>query len=416
MRRLLTVGIVDAGAASLATFLTTVFAVRYLPADELGVYALFVLAWGLAAVVPHLLVLLPAEVRILDYPEADRSRAFTQTMPLGARVALVAAIGVIVALLPARSLAGSEVLVAFTTTCFVAAFLSPLQDHIRRLLHMAGRSAAAAAVSLAQLTIVALALAGLLATDVDPAWAPFGALALANAGSLVSGMLLARARGDELPHREFTIRELSTPSGLRLLVVGAVGAGTDFLAGWLVAGLAGATVLGLTAAAYVAARPIGVFATGVSAVISPRSMEAGRTRNAREGIRLTRLGRRLILAAGLAYLLIAGFVWPLNPVVHLLPAAYAVSGLVALSIVGIVLEASVFPENAQLIGGGRESDLIVVEGVATTPVLLFALTAGVTGSYAIPLGSIGYGVVRWGGLAWAMRRLHGPRLPGELGS
>jgi hypothetical protein len=56
------------------------------------------------------------------------------------------------------------------------AVASTLQDHVRRVLHMAGAHWRAAMVSLVQLVAIACSLAVLELTRVRPVWRPFAAL------------------------------------------------------------------------------------------------------------------------------------------------------------------------------------------------------------------------------------------------
>jgi hypothetical protein len=71
-RRLLPAGLLDAGLASLASFVVGVYAARFLPASELGAYALFFTAFLLAAVVPAQLILTPAEIAAVGVARGER--------------------------------------------------------------------------------------------------------------------------------------------------------------------------------------------------------------------------------------------------------------------------------------------------------------------------------------------------------
>ncbi len=66
-------GLVDAGASSLATFVTGVAATRLLDSSELGAYAIFFSAWLLASQLPTALILVPAEAKLVHIPSKERA-------------------------------------------------------------------------------------------------------------------------------------------------------------------------------------------------------------------------------------------------------------------------------------------------------------------------------------------------------
>ena len=78
-------------------------------------------------------------------------------------------------------------------TAALTTILSPVQDHLRRVFHLADQSWRAAATSAVQFGVATVCLAvGYFAFDVPAAWLPFGSLAVANAASLTAGFALAR--------------------------------------------------------------------------------------------------------------------------------------------------------------------------------------------------------------------------------
>jgi hypothetical protein len=83
--------------------------------------------------------------------------------------------------------ASTRVLWAHALTMTACAALTPLQEHVRRVLHLAGISWHAAAVSLVQLGCVALALLLLARVQVPAIWRPFGALTIGTVVSLGAG-------------------------------------------------------------------------------------------------------------------------------------------------------------------------------------------------------------------------------------
>src|SRR5262249_30800921 len=89
--------------------------------------------------------------------------------------------------------------------------LSPIQDHVRRILHQAFRSPPAMEVSSVQLLVAVAAVAAMDVAHLDPLFIPLAALALANGVSLCVGLLFAWLdRGDG------TSRPPSPRSALRL--------------------------------------------------------------------------------------------------------------------------------------------------------------------------------------------------------
>jgi hypothetical protein len=76
---------------------------------------------------------------------------------------------------------------------------SPLQDHIRRLLHQAGWSFGAALVSLLQLAVVLTCVVAFHTAGLTALYIPPLALGTANLLSLAAGVVLARRRAGPGP-------------------------------------------------------------------------------------------------------------------------------------------------------------------------------------------------------------------------
>jgi len=406
-------GLLDSGLASLANFAVGVFAVRYFTAAELGIYSLFFSAVYLAAVVPANLVFLPARVRMLTAPQPQRLASFSSTAWTGAASAAAAALVVALALPSALSASDDlTFLVPLVATAYVAACLSPQQDHLRSLMHHGGASWLAAVVSLVQLVAAALVITVALLTDAPPAWVPFGGLIVANTASLAVGIALLRSHreGEALP--TFRLTDLAG-SGRWLMSTDLLREGADFVGRMIVLALTSAAILGVAAGARIAARPVDVFVLGLTAVIAPRSMRAGRERDAGHAGRLARVSYGAVVVTGLAYLAIAGGDWPWNPMARLTPIGYTIPGLVAFTIVASLAAGMLFVERTQLIGGERERSITAVEAVAVAAGLLSVLSAAAIGAFALPLMVLVSSVVRWLGYRRALRRLRGSSVPGE---
>ncbi len=405
-------GLVDAGSAALATFGTGVYAANYFDQDigELGVYGLFFAIFLVAAIVPFKLAFLPGEVRLLSLPQVEQLGGFRLTMPVGIPVAAAGSLVVLVALIPAGD-ADSSLLVPLAITTVLTAFLSPIQDHIRRVMHQAGRSWLAAATSIVQLVVAGSFIVVAVVVDIDKAWVPFGALVVANTFSIGVGLLLARRSSIRPSGRPYRLRSLGE-SGRWLTGFGLLPVGANFVAAAIVAVIAGSDILGSAEAARVAGRPLLVFVTGVSAVLNPPSLVAGRDRIRAEGDRLARIARVVVIGSGLLFLFWMGFDWVGNPMTRLVEAAYTVEFLTAATIITNIVWGMLFSEEAQLIGGGREVDIFKIYVVATFVQIAVAFTAPLTEAFAVPLSMLAFGIVRWIGYRSSLARLYsGPPDP-----
>jgi len=128
------------------------------------------------------------------------------------------------------------------------------------------------------------------------------------------------------------------------------------------------------------AQPILVVATGLSAVLAPPSMSAGLRRDRAEARRVSRVFYGVTAGLGILYLAVTAVDWPLNPFVRLVPAAYDVSWLVAVSVVASSLNGASFPGRFELIGANRERDLFGAEIVANIAQFSLATAMAAAGS------------------------------------
>lgn len=385
MSRAVPAGLIDAGMASLAHFLVGLAAVNLLDAADLGVYAVFFAAFMVSTIVPQFLVFTPAEVVAVSYPLSDRLIQLPQSLRLGIGPSLTGALVVLVAAIATASDTTHSVSLALACTAGVAVLVSPAQDHVRRLLHIARRSWRAAAVSAVQFLVVTAGLGTMIALDVPAEWIPFGSLALANVASLGLGLLLARPGDDAGTEPPLSFYELAR-SGRWLLTMALVPFGVGFAGALLIVELAGPEAMGYAEAARVAAQPILVLGTGLGAVLGPRGMEAAIRRNRPAAQKAMRMFLGLILVTGIAYLLIVGHPWFGNPMVYLVPPAYEVTGLVAVTIVANILTAAAFQHTSELMGGREETALMKMSLIASPFLLLGAATASFTGAFARSLG------------------------------
>lgn len=402
MRRDIVPGVLDAGLSSLATFVIGLYAARYLPPTILGGYALVFSAFMLMTKIPAQLLFKPAEIEIVSFPSPTRLRFLWQTVALGSLPVALSALAIAAWVFVAPPGIPVDVIVGLTCTAVLAAIVSPVQDHVRRMLHMGDGSWYAAAVSAVQLVGAAAGIAVLVNLEVPRSWVPFGALAVANILSLVAGFVLAR--GPHEPSAETRLRfgELAS-AGRWLLLIGLMPLAAGFAAGILVSHLAGAAALGYAEAARVLGQPPFVLSVGLGAVLGPRSMEAARLGRLTEARHLSRMYTLVTLLCGLPYLALVGFAWEWNPAHRLLPNAYAITGLVSATILGNMLIGMDWPYRSELLGAGRAMSLARLEGAANIARTGVATTAAATGAFAIPAGLVTLAAVRSLGYRVALR-------------
>jgi hypothetical protein len=131
-----------------------------------------------------------------------------------------------------------------------------------------------------------------------------------------------------------------------------------------------------------------VFATGLTAVLGPKVMASAMSMNEVGASTMLKRFFQLTAGAGILYLLIAGWATPWNPMQLIVPSAYVVTGLVAVTILSNIALASLFLRIEELMGARREVDLVRVALVASPLLVAVAFTAGATGAFARPLGTL----------------------------
>jgi hypothetical protein len=405
-------GVADAAAASLAAFATSLYAVRSLDVAALGDYALFFSAYVLAAVVPAQLVFGPANIIATAWSQPVRARLLSQLVRLGGPVAaLSSAVAVTAAcLLAADSDRGGAVL-PLALTAAVCACVSPLQDQVRAVLHLAGRSWAAARVSTIHASVVFVALGAMSTLQVSAAWVPLGALALGNIVSSTVALLISRAAPGAAAQRmpRFTVGQLSA-DGRWLLVIEAGAAGSFFLASAMVTLLAGPVALGHAEAARVVAHPLFVLTVGLSAVLGPRSMEAGRSLDALRADRIARAFAAILVAAAGAWTAVLLLPATGDVMSRLLPAGLAVPGLVPLTVLASLAVGLAYPARAELLGAGQVRRLVLPAMLASLACVAVSSVAAL-GAYARPCGWLAFGCVLARGYWHRRRALFRPRPP-----
>lgn len=393
LRRSLPAGVLDAGMASLATFITGLVAVRVFDDATTGIYAVFFTAFLFGHVLALNLIYLPSEIAAVGRPLGERLDIVPQSVSYGLTAGIVGAMASAFAVAVTFRLADASTLIALSTTAAAAIVLSPTQDHVRRMLHIDGLSWAAVAVSGVQLAVAIGAVGGMLLADINRAWIPFGALSMANATSLGTGVVLAhRRRGSHRTLVRLDVRRLLR-AGAWLLVGALIPAGVSLIGDAIVIHLAGEEALGYAEAARVVAMPVLVVAIGLSAVIGPRMMEAAIARNAAASRRVFVLFLLITGAGAVLYAAVAGFDWPLNPMSYLVPRAYTVGGLVLVTVAMHYIVGAFLILNSELIAARKEKSIAVVAATAAPMRLLLSATAAVTGAFARPVAYLGQSVV-----------------------
>jgi O-antigen/teichoic acid export membrane protein len=266
-------------------------------------------------------------------------------------------------------------------------------------------------VSLVQLLVVlggaALVLSGVVRTR--DSWMPLGVLAAANAASLVVGMLWVAPDDSTREARLEGDGASLLRSGGWLLVMGMLPHGAAVLAGLFLAQVRGPGALGYLEAARIVAQPILVFATGLNAVLGPRSMHAARAADAAPARRLSRRFVGAVLIVGIAYAGMFGAPHAWNLFTHLTPKAFEIPWVVMLMIVAHIALSLSLPERSELLGAERSRSLASIEAVASLATVLCALLAIIIGILALPLGLIVQAIVRH-----ALMRVHAMRLYGGV--
>lgn len=368
-------------------------AVNLLGDSDRGVYGVFFAAFIVGATFPHNLVYLPSQVYAVSRPGPEQLAHLGRTLVNGAGVAMLGSVALIVAAAVTASETSKAVTIALTVTTIINLAVSTGQDNTRRMLHIRGRHWSAASMSIVLFLTVVVSLAVMVAVGIPVAWIPFGSLIVANIVSSSFGFIRAGGLGRWAIPPELRAKALFR-SGRWILAQALIPTGAAFAAAAVITMLAGAVAMGYAESARVVAQPVLVFATGLTSVLGPRMMAAAMKKDEDRSASMMRRFTQLTVIAGAIYLLIAGWVTWWNPMELLVPSAYVVSGLVAVTIIANVAYASLFLYPEEMMGARREIDLARVSMVASPLYVVVAFTAGVTGAFARPLGIIALSAAR----------------------
>ena len=304
---------------------------------------------------------------------------------------------------------------ALLVTCAAAIVLSPIQDHVRKMLHIATLSWRAASVSVVQFLAVAAGVGVAIALDVPIAWVPFGVLAFANAVSLTFARVVSHLSSHGQPPEQLRFRSLAT-KGKWLVLHAAAPAVSGFALAAIIAGLASPEELGYAESARVVAQPVLVLSAGLTAVLGPRSMRAAMETDVGTARHTNRVYLLVMAFGALAYAAVAGWDWALNPMTFIVPSAFIVSGLVAVTVLANFIMSAVFLQVNELLGAARERKLALIAWIEAPIEVAIAFSAGITGAFARPLAYIGASGARYGmqarALAVGLRLAAGPSVVG----
>lgn len=384
-------GMVDAGASSAATFVAGVAAARMLDLPELGVYALIFAGLLLTTQLPTQLVLSPTEARLVERHASERPGFLLSAVAAAMPWALLAGVLTLGLGFLVGDDEGSASRLVLTVTGALATVFSPIQDHVRRMLHLAGRHWSAAWISVARAAIVGVSILLGSVFDLPAALLPLGSLALGDLFSMLPVLLSPNSRASRLPFRSSDLRI----SGTWLLVSSLAAPAAGFIASFAVTVFAGESALGLAEAARVTAQPLLVLAAGMAAVLGPQAMEAA---HRRDRARANALTRRMTVILGSAMVLYVGCTLlpeSINPVMWAVgPRAFELPWLTQLSILAAAANAVVLLQRSELVVLDRTKSLAGSEVVAGAVRGALGATAAWIHAWAVPVGFLAGGLTR----------------------
>lgn len=399
--RSLPAGLADVALASATSFVIGIDAARHLDAVSLGLWGLVFSAYLLAAVVPTEFILVPLEAALVSQARERQLRSVPRTLVIASLVGIPAS--VLAMTLAATFSNGVDATVAGRTALIgvLLGVTSPLQDHVRRLMHQAGWSTGAALVSASQVSVAVAAVVGLHALDVRGLYIPPLALALSNLASLTVGVIAARRRHGPGPGGAIDLYR-ATRMGGWLLGAGVADRATQFACLALLSLFVGNVGVGQYESTRVAAQPVLVFALGVLSVYRRPLMRSAQARDRRSARRAARTYTALVLGAAAAYAAFAAGRWAANPLPRLTPAAYDRAGFLVAVVLATAVTSVAMAPTSELVGSGWAKPYarqIVGQAVVLVALCLVALALG-AGVYAWPIALGGRAVL----LVVALRR------------
>ncbi|MCC6434734.1 MAG: hypothetical protein IT196_06855 [Acidimicrobiales bacterium] len=399
--RSLPAGLADVALASATSFVIGIDAARHLDVVSLGLWGLIFSAYLLAAVVPTEFILVPLEAALVSQSPQRQLRSVPRTLIIASLVGIPASV---LAMTLAASFSSGVPSTVAGRTALIGVLLgvtSPLQDHVRRLMHQAGWSAGAAMVSACQVVVAVVAVIGLHVLGVRGLYIPPLALALSNLSSLTFGVIAARRRAGPGPGGAIDLYR-ATRMGSWLLGAGVADRATQFACLALLSLFVGNVGVGQYESTRVAAQPVLVFALGVLSVYRRPMMRSAQERDRRGARRAGRAYAALVFLAAGAYAAVAAVRWQANPLPRLTPAAYDRAGFLVAVLAATAVTAIAMAPTSELVGAGWAKPYarqIVVQAGVLVALCLGALTLG-AGVFAWPIALGGRGLL----LVVALRR------------
>lgn len=369
--------------SSLATFFVGIFAVRELETEPLAAYALLFSAFLVAGQLSTELVLIPSQIIALDAHPLGRLGMIRHSLPRGAKLSAVGALAVPLGALPLVGEVERTDLVLLAASACALAVVSPLQDHLRAMFHLADQSWVSAGIALAHLSATAVGL--LVLGSRAPLLAPFGALVLGNTLSIfVAAVAFFRIKPEHSPQP--TSKQLSS-LGVWLLATGVSKTGLAYASRALVTAVLGTAALGFVEGARVVAQPINVLAMGLIAQVGPRSTAASSKGNRQVAKHWRKRFVQLLAIVALPYIALTSVPWDLNPFFTLAPRAYAISGLTAATLLVALIGCVLRPLRAELLGARLQRIVArVTIAAGAVEIAFIGLGGTIFGAYAVPMG------------------------------
>ena len=375
-------GQLDAGFASLAAFITGLIAVRILDVEGLAAYALLSSTFLIASQLPAELIFNPSQVLAIDLPSTSRLSMLRHSTGRGLVTSAVSALIVPLGVAPILGSTGVRDVLPMALSATALAIFSPLQDHVRAMLHLSGRSWIAAATS--AMHFVGTSVTLLVLYRDFPLLAPFGALTVGNLLSI--GISMFWVSHFPMPQvAKPTFGELRALGGW-LLATGLARTGLNYGTRSVIGLLAGIASLGFLESSRIVAQPIFVITQGLIAQVGPKATEAGAKRDSAAARRWRlRFGILLSLIA-FPYALITATSWSPNPFSVLAPRAYAIPGLTAIMLLGVWLTALLRPLKAEMLGARLQRPLAYLTIGLGVLEIAIAFGAIQIGAFAAPVG------------------------------
>ena len=399
-------GLLDSGFAALAAFASSIYASRVFEIGLLGYYSVFLTAFVASSNIPGRLLFFPYEIAAAGRPD-HRRLAYVKTGLIRATpLAVVSAAGFSLVAGLITQEAGFPVVLGLGGSMAIAASLSPLQDFVRRMLHLGHRSGKAVLVSALQLAGVLVFLFVFDAMGIDQVWIPYLALAGANAASLLLGVFLVGSVNQGIAEEPPRFKAMAR-SAWWLLYISLPGPALGLVVNAIVLNLADAVALGFAEAARQVARPLLVVTTGLGMSLRPRSFAAAQRKQRSAARRLEWIFIATTLAAGLVYTTLVSLDWPGNVMSLLIPKAFETDGLVVAVCLANIALGVAFPSGYELVGAGRERYAALVESLAQVPRTAVAGFASLLGAFTIAASEMVLGVSRFVGYRHGLRQIYG---------